>query len=166
MVTPLPHSPSDTARLMAGAPGFAVGWQELIRIPNPAAGAQWTHTVDGRYYERLVSVRYQFVTSAVVANRNLSVLLKDNNGAPVTGSRGGFNVVASSTLVANLMIGAADFGSDSVGATYGYLPHLIVPPGWVWGSDVVSMDVADQFSSIVLVVQRFPSDSVEIPAVS
>lgn len=162
MTTPLPHSTSDTARLMADPPGFAIGWQEPVYIDNPAAGAVPTYTIGGRYWERLVSARFQLVTSAVVANRNPRWTIRDANGQAVNSVRAGFNVPASTTITVHNTVGAADFAADSSGTSYGYLPNLVFPPGWSWRLNVTGIDVGDAITSVILVVQRFPNDATEI----
>lgn len=164
MTSPLPSNTSGTARLFAGAPGYAVGWQERVIVPSPAVGAQWSYTVDGRWFERLVMARYTFATSAAAGNRFLAVQLTDTNGLVVTKTQAGENVAPSNSVNPWLTIGTPIAAQGPSGDTFGYLPDVIVPPGWVWGSQVFGMDVADAFTGIVLVVQRFPSDTVAISA--
>ena len=164
MTTPGAHSTSDTARLMTGAPSFAVGWQQLVPLPDPAVGAQWSYTVDGRYFERLVAVRYRFMTSAVVASRFPELTLQDNNGTIVTAVQGGWTVAAGATVHPNLVIGAPVAATATNGETFGYLPDLLVPPGWSWVSSVGAMDPGDAFSQIALLVQRYPNDAASITA--
>lgn len=164
MTTPLAHSTSDTARLMVGAPGFAVGWQEPVAVAVPAAGGQWAHKVDGRYLTRLLAVTFTLVTSAVVANRFPAVNLTDNNGRLITSVPAGGTVVASSTLNVFLTTGAPAYAFGASGGTFGFLPDLLVPGDYSWGSAVSGMDAGDQLSGVVLLVQRFPNDAASIPA--
>ena len=164
MTTPLPTNTSDTARLLNGAPSFGVGWQEPVYLPNPAAGANWSYKVDGRYFERVLSVHYTLVTSAVVANRFPVLTLADQNGKIVSGAPGGSGVAASTTLITDLIIGGPAYDFANVGNSYGFLPDLLIPPGWSWQSVVGNLDVADQFSGIVLLVQRFPNDATSLSA--
>lgn len=160
---PLPNNTSQTARLLVDPPGYAVGWQERLILPDPAVGAQWLHTVDGRYYERLVTCRYAFATSAVVANRFPSVQLKDTDGKVVTVVPGGQNVAASATANAYLTVGAPAYAQGTSGNVIGFIPDLLVPPGWSWGSVTGNMDAGDAFTGVLLVVQRFPNDTQSIP---
>ena len=149
---------------MTGAPSFAVGWQERVLLPDPAVGAQWSYTVDGRYFERLVAVRFRFMTSAVVATRFPEVTLQDNNGTIVTAVQAGWTVAAGATVHPNLLTGAPVAAIANNGETFGYLPDLLVPPGWSWVSSVGAMDAGDAFSQVVLLVQRFPNDAAAITA--
>ena len=164
MNTPLPGNTSDTARLFTRPPGYAVGWQDRVILPAPAAGAQWSYTVDGRYWERLVAVKFVFTTSAVVANRFPVLALEDANNTVITAVPGGNSVAASSTLTTYLVNDGPAYAGGSVGNTYGFLPDILVPPGYSWVSQTAAMDVGDAYSGIVLTVHRFPNDTTEIAA--
>lgn len=164
MSTPLAHSSSSTARLMTGALAHQVGWQEPVYLPQPAAGAQWSFKVDGRYFTRVLAIRYLFATSAVVANRFPEVQLVDSNGASITSVPGGSTVAASNFLTAYLTLEAPGFAGGSSGDTFGFLPDLLIPPDWIWKSSVFGMDAGDQFSQIILLVQRFPNDTASQPS--
>ena len=164
MTTPGPNNTSQTARLMVNPPGFAVGWQTPVYLPDPAAGAIWSYTVDGRYYERLVAVRYRFATSAVVATRFPVVALQDTNGTVITSAQGGWGVPAGSAVTASLAVGVPVAATATNGSTFGYLPDVLAPPGWSWVANVGAMDAGDAFSQVVLLVQRFPNDAASITA--
>ena len=164
MTSPLPANTSQTARLMADPPGFAVGWQQALHLPAPAAGAQWSHTVDGRYLERLVSVFTSFQASAVVASRYPVLALVDGDGRTVTEVPVGAAIAAGSLLVASLTAGAPVAATGAGGAVGGYLPDLLLPGDWQWQSRVTNMDPGDQWSAPVLLVQRFPNDAAAIVA--
>lgn len=164
MTTPGPGNTSGTARLMARAPGFAVGWQQTVTPPAPAAGQQWSYKVDGRYTERLVAVTFTLTTSAVVANRSPVVVLRDNNGTVITQVPAGNAVAATSTLTAYLVNGSPNTAQGAAGNTYGFLPELLIPGDWSWGSGVGGMDPGDQLSGVTLLVHRFPNDAAVITA--
>lgn len=156
---PRAHSSSGTARLMAGALGYQVGWQQPVYVPNPAAGAQWSFTVDGRYYTRVLAVRFTFTTDAVVGNRSPQLVLTDTNGFVITKVPAGSGIAASSSVSANLSLIAPQPALGGGGDLFGYLPDLLLPPGWTWGTSVGTIDPGDQFSGIVLLVQQFPNDA-------
>lgn len=164
MTSPLPANTSQTARLMADPPGFAVGWQEPLYLPAPAAGQNWSHVVDGRYYERLVAARFTFTADAVVATRAVQVRLMDVNGVvvlvvPVSGG-----VTAGGSVSVNAVTGAPATGAAVSGDVVAFIPGLLIPPDWSWSSHVVAMDAGDQVSNAVLLVQRFPNDAVAVTA--
>lgn len=164
MTSPLPANTSGTARLMMDAPGFAVGWQEPIYVPQPAAGAAWSHTVDGRYWQRFVAVTFTFTASAVVANRLITLQLVDTNGVVIIEAECGGLVAAGSFLTVSLTSDGPAFDVGAAGHSFGYVPGFLVPPGWKWQAVVAGEDVGDQFTGIVLLVQRFPNDAVSLEA--
>lgn len=155
----LQHTVSEHMSVMANPPGWARGWQEHILIPDPAAGAVWSHTVDGGYSERLVSARWVLTCSAVVADRFPVLYLADTNGTKVLCVWAGGTITAGEAVGVNLA-GEYTLQSDYGGAeTFGPMPNRIVPPGYVWTATVQNMDAGDQQSAIVLTIDRFPSDT-------
>jgi len=166
MGIPLPHSPSDTMRLMVNAPGYAVGWQVPVYLPDPAAGAGWSYKVDGRYYERVIAVTFTFNADGVVANRLMVLQLLDQDGRVIIEAQCGNPVAAGSFLTVNLVSDGPGYDTGGAGHSYGYVPGFLVPPGWSWSLFTESFDAGDQITDVVLLVQRFPSDTVEISTVS
>jgi hypothetical protein len=164
MSSPLPGNTSQTARLLNGAPSFAVGWQARTIVPAPAAGAQWQRVTDGRYFERVLAITFILTTSAAVANRFPVVQLVDHAGSVVTTVPAGGTVVASSTLNVNLAVGAPAYSFGAAGGTYGFLPDLLVPPGWSWQSATAGMDAGDAYSLVSVLSQQFPNDTAIITA--
>jgi len=156
---------SDTARLMIAAPSFAVGWQELINIPAPAPGSDWSHKVDGRYFERLVTAHWSFGASAAAGNRVLDLVLTDNNGNTVITVPASAHVATGTSIDINLMTGLQVPSSNAALETWGGIPDLLVPPDWTWHAVTNFMDVADTETNIRLLVQRFPNDAASISAV-
>ena len=153
------HTTSEHLSVMANPPGWARGWQEHLVIPNPVAGSVWSHQVDGRWSERLVSARWVLTTSAVAANRFPVLYLTDTNGVRV------LCVWAGGTVVASTVNGVTLAGENTIQSnyggieTFGPMPNLIVPPGYTWTATVQNIDVADTLTGIVLIVDRFPSDT-------
>lgn len=164
MSTPVARTSSDLARLLLGAPAYAVGWQEPVYVAKPAAGAGFTYTVDGRYFERMVAVSFQLVTSAAVANRFPQLFIQDTNGVAITSVPCGAVVVAGSTLTVSLALNAPSYANSASGGSFGYMPDLLLPPGWKVVLTVFGEDVADQVSNVVLLVQRYPNDAAVQPA--
>jgi hypothetical protein len=160
MTSPLAHSTSDTARLMSGALGFQVGWQEPVYIPNPAAGADWKYTVGGRYFERLISAHWDFGASAAAGTRVLDLSLLDQNGNTIITVPAAGHVATGTSIAINLMVGMQVLSSNAALETWGGIPDLLIPPGWTWEASTAFIDVADTETGIVLLVQRFPSDAV------
>lgn len=164
MTSPVPSNTSRSARLIVDAPGYVIGWQETVIVPSPVAGAVWSYKTDGRYWERLVSVRHTLTTSAVVANRFPTLQLKDVNGRVILSIWAGGTVTAGKTLGLNLQRENALQGDYGGVETYGPLPDLLVEGGWTWTPLVTNMDVGDTLTGITLIVQRFPNDITRIDA--
>ena len=161
---PLPGNTSGTARLLLGAPSYAVGWQEPIYVPNPAPGATWSHTVDGRFHERLISARWSYAASAVVANRYPLLSLSDVNGTVILRVPVMQTIVAGNNLAVNLWVyGSSQFGQNQAEQFNG-LPDVLAPPGYTWTATTPGMDAGDVVSGVVLLVQRYPNDAAEIAA--
>jgi hypothetical protein len=150
---------------MTDAPSYAVGWQEPVYIPNPAAGSSFTYTADGRYYERVVALSFALTTSAVVANRFAQMYLEDTNGTVITSVPCGATVVASQTLDVFLTNDAPSYSNGASGGTFGLIPGILIPPGWKWVCTVSGQDAGDTVTQIVALVQRFPNDAAVISAV-
>jgi ligand-binding sensor domain-containing protein len=158
-----PPNTSGTARLMVDAPGFAVGWQQPLYLPAPAAGQPWVHTVDGRYFERLISATFSITTDVVAGSRFPLLRLFDSNGKLAAMSSIGALVAASSSMLVSMNVRSQPFAIAGSGETAGLIPDLLVPPGWTWSACQTDIDVGDQVSGAVLIVQQFPSDAVAIP---
>lgn len=164
MTTPLPGNTSGTARLFAGGPSYAVGWQEAIYPPNPAAGADWSHKVDGRYLERLVAVTYTLTTDAVVGSRYPKVVLTDNNGKQVIVSPVYNGLAASSSILVSAWINAGALAQITANGAFTTLPDVLAPGDWVWSSETDGLDPGDTITGITMLVQRFPNDTADIIA--
>lgn len=159
MTTPGGGNSSGLARLMQGAIGFQVGWQQPVYVQSPAAGASWSHKVDGRYWERLLSVYYVYTASAVVANRTSQLNLVDQNGAVVLVVGAGATVTAGQTKFCSLQIGNPTVEGGIPSGAVGWLPDFLVPMDWSWQLAVANEDAGDTVTGIVLLVQQFPNDA-------
>jgi hypothetical protein len=144
---------------MTGAFGYEVGWQQPVYLPNPAAGQNWVYKADGRYYTRVLAMTFVLQTSAVVANRFPQVQLLDTNGAVITVVPAGGTVVASSQLQNYLTVHSPGLSGGSSGGSFGFIPDLLIPPGWTWQSQIFGIDPGDTITGGVLLVQQFPNDS-------
>lgn len=156
---------SETARLMIDAPEFAIGWQQTVVVPKPAAGAAWARKTPGTYLERLVSVSFTLTASAAVANRVTALQLADNNGQVLLSVPCGGAQVASTSLAVCLVQKAPAYAAAVAGASVGWLPDVLVPPDYTWQAVTSGIDVADQFSAVVMLMQQYPNDAAMISAI-
>jgi hypothetical protein len=165
MTTPGVPNTSSTMRLMVDPPGFAIGWQVPVTVPNPAAGAAWFRKTDGNYFERLIAVAFTLTTSAVVANRVTALQLLDNNGRVLLVVPCGGAQVASTGLVVSLVRDAPAFAGAIAGNSIGFLPDILTAPDYRWQVVTSGIDAGDQFSAITLLVEQFPNDAAMISAI-
>lgn len=163
MGSQVPANTSGTARLMGGAPGFAVGWQRSVLVPKPAAGSGWVYKVDGKYLERVIAISFVLNTSAVVANRFPAVNVLDNYGNVISSVPAGGTVVASSSLSTYLALHGPAYAFGSSGGNFGFMPDFLLPGDWSWTATVAGMDAGDQISNIFLITQQFPNDAAAVP---
>lgn len=146
-------------RLVIEPPQFAIGWTERLFVTAPAAGQPFRYTADGRFTECIRAIRYVFTASAVAGGRFVRVGVTDADSKTVTDVPGGSNVVASNNVTVNLTVGAAVGAYGSSGFTEGYIPHILLPPGWSWTATAFGGDAGDTFTGIVVLTQRFPNDA-------
>lgn len=156
---------ASRARLLLDAPGYAQGWQDTVLIPAPAAGAGWSHVVDGQWWERLITANWTLTTDAVVANRFPQLALLDQYGNRVAQVPASGTVVAGATITFHLMQRCPQLAASTAGTAPGWLPDLLVPPGWRWVSTGTGYDAGDQETGALLLVQRFPSDIITLDAI-
>ena len=127
---------------------------EVRAFANPAAGAEFVVTVPPNEAWAIRCVRARFACSAAVANRQFELHFDDSVNTF-------FVVVPTQTQVAS-----QDF-TYNYGRAMGYekrisnqnhlgLPDFVMDTGWRIRSSTISLQVADQFSEITLLVDIFP----------
>lgn len=56
------------------------GWPQLLKGVPPAAGASWTRTVPGEYWERPLALAFTFTSGSTVTPRSLAMNYLDGDG--------------------------------------------------------------------------------------
>ena len=122
----------------------------VVRVPQPAAGVDWTLAVPGGHTYRPLAAFAQLVTSAAVAARVARLAFGDGD---IT--FGSFPPGASQAAsLTRLYSWAPSQGVAAVGtAIGGYLPEVTLQSGWTIGSVSELIDVADQWSSVFVLVE-------------
>jgi len=135
-----------------------LAWTEVVLGTSPAAGANFTVANDSRFASRLLTITFRLVTSAVVANRSVTVNTDDSGGNVVTRSGSGAVVLASTTAFFSFDVhkGGADWDANNF--LFIPLADRWLHSGEAWTIAVTNIDVADQLSQIVLLVERLQSD--------
>lgn len=126
------------------------GIQNVVPIPTPAAGSDWTYTLPAGYYYRVLSGYAMFTTSATVANRSIGIKLTDGNRTLFTGR-------ATTAFTAGLAIdvGYGQGKSISNGGAAGltvmsFFPEAWFPPGYVLSSSTVNIQATDTYTLVTL----------------
>jgi hypothetical protein len=131
-----------------------------VAVAQPAAGAEWSSPIGNVSFVELLAVSYQLVTSAVAANRQSSLLIKDANGIVLGEADAGAVQVAAGT---KQYVFQHDLGApQSIVALTQSVPLGGVPlqPGWSIGSLTGAIDVGDQYKNIVLIVRTWTADAI------
>ncbi len=138
------------------------GWEEVVYGTQPAAGANFAATNDSRFESRLLSVTFQLVTDANVANRFVSVDYEDGNGKLFCrcGIQGAVTAgtTARFAFSSQRTISEANVNNDVFAA----LQPAIVKGGQSVQINVANKQAGDQLSNIVLLFERYLSGQREL----
>ena len=139
------------------------GYSEPFAVAEPAAGAGFTYTVDGRYMERLVSVCFQLVTSSTASNRFAVLQLQDAQGNVQAAIPAAAAQTASLTRTYTFMVGQSSvIGPDS---SY-YLSPLfehVIRPDWKVVLVITGVEAGDQVSGVQVNRDRFETGDYGYP---
>lgn len=69
-------------QMLSDPPLFRRGIQQFIPVQTPNAGSNFTTTVSGNYWDRLLTASFTFAASATAANRSAVFQFLDGNGFP------------------------------------------------------------------------------------
>jgi hypothetical protein len=131
---------------------------EDIDVTTPAAGANASWSVEGRFWARIVSARATLTTDANAANRLMALDFIDGRG--VLRIRNAPSSVATANTTAQAFqwkpeLGMTDLATNTeVGVP---LSPRILPPGSSVQFTVVNKQVADQLTLLTLSVEKFPT---------
>lgn len=137
---------------LLGALAHAGANQQIIKPPNPAAGANYLLTPPGQYVYRVRSVRFSLTNNATVAGPNAAIQLQDVDGSLVWQDSVGTTLGAGVTTSIQWLDGVDTNTSASVYP----LPDFLLYPGSVLNIGSVNPQATEQVSGIVIVVHRIP----------
>lgn len=134
------------------------GFRELVTGTTPAAGADFTQQLEGRYLTRLLSVHVRLVADGTAANREVVLEYRNDANLRVTLAGAPVTWPASSTVdyEFNIHQGQAEWVVDS--SVLVPLPALFLPAGWNFRVHVVNMQATDALSAIRIYWERFWTD--------
>lgn len=156
MSSPGHESGPTTAGELEGF-SYGRGFFELQSVNNPAAGAEASVQLPGAFVSRLITCVFTLATSAVVANRVVTLEYQDGNGAAFLRVGAAVAVTAGSTQEFSAhQHGGSGAWNTGTPVFFG-LPDVFLEPGRMLVIDVDGIDVGDQLSGIVLGWERFPT---------
>lgn len=131
-----------------------------VLVPSPAVGAEWTAVVPGGVIWRARSAFAVLATSAVVANRIASLDYTD--GTRILHRTGGVAALTAGGTFRNawaLGWGESKQATSSIALNYA-LPDIPLPAGYTIGTNTNAIDVGDQWSGIVLMVEEWDETAI------
>ena len=143
------------SRFLTDSGSIRPGVSRVVKVPNPAAGADWTQAVPGGVMWKILSGQATLTTSATVATRLPQIQLT-SAGVNVGLYGAVFNVPAGTTAAISFSqrlgsaVGLA--GSPSSPAP---LPNYPLVQGDTLGSSTGAIQAADQWSAIAFVVAEY-----------
>ena len=136
-------------------PAIGLGAVRVISVSDPAAGAEWTHTVPAGVRWRFNSLHCRFVTSGTAATRRSHVEITDGTDRLMIAPPGrtqAASLTHSYVAPHNFVTVDATTGVNPYGIVFG----LILLAGWDIFSVTTNIQAGDQYSLIRLVVEEFP----------
>lgn len=142
--------------VLSPAEGFGTfaGVNRPLDVPTPVAGAEWSLTLPGGAWWRVLLGRARLVTSVAVANRQPGLQLLDPD-AQRWATVAGIAVAASLTTVVGYASGSGAAGGGTAGACVQVaMADVFLPPGFILRSFTPLLDAADQYDQVRLWVQE------------
>lgn len=141
--------------------GVGAGWQDVVPIAQPAAGAGVLYKIKGEYITRLVAVTYRLTCSGIAGNRSSFIALEDPDSNEIAFCTPGLTSIANAVLRTCLYIGGQNrLTTPAPIRGTSSLFDLFAPPGYQIRLGVDGMDIGDQLSGIFFTVdQRYTGKS-------
>ena len=149
---------SDITQLGIGTTQLLRGWTELVNAGNTTLGQSFTRSTPPETWERLSTVYCNYVASAVVATRYPYVQVSDADGNIVYFSYSVNGIAASQSRMLSCWVGSPIQTQGSAGIIQMPIPDMVIPSGFITTIGAFNIDVGDQIKSVILRVQRYPSD--------
>lgn len=146
----------STAPPLLGSPALErYGYPEFKTFTSPAAGADFSYSVPGDFYVRLLAVYCKFVADANVASREVVLSYEDSGGNR-------YDLMGANTTITAGNTGYYSFSAFQSYATATVDSSVLVPihpvilsPTQVFKLHVVSVQAADALTQIRAIWERF-----------
>lgn len=135
--------------------GHGRAFTETLSVTKPAAGAGFTYTNDGNYWELLDSLSFQIVTDGNAANRQPTLTIKDGGGVALATLPTASVQTASLTWQYTFSPSFDSFNTVVALAVTAPLPRIFLRPQYTVTLAIGAVQVTDQVSNIRLDAQRF-----------
>lgn len=136
----------------------------VVPIPAPGAGAEVVATVPAGVVWELLTLRYRFATSAVVANRASRPVVRDADGNSVAAIVTPFTQAASSTLDYDYLAGlGVNVGGGPTSQPLP-APPIVMLTGWTVRTVTANIDAGDSYTLASVTVREWSPDQVAAQA--
>lgn len=138
-----------------------LGYQDIVPVTTPAAGANASFTVEGRNWVRVLAARANLTTDANVANRFVSLDYITARGTTYARNAAGL-VVTASTTNQKFEWNAQRTDAQWAANTPVLLPvfPIFLAPGTVVQFTVDSIQATDALTLLTLLIERFDTGSL------
>lgn len=146
---------SLAAPALDSPPLWRYGLPELKAHASPAAGADFSYSLPGDYFVRLIAVYCKFVADANAASREVVLSFEDAGGNRY--ALAGINTTVTASNTAYYAFGA--FQPEAVATVDSTalvpLPAIILAPTQVFKLHVVNIQATDALTQIRTIWERF-----------
>lgn len=119
-----------------------------LDITNPAAGADWVHTVPDRHIIRPLALNYLLTADATVISRLSQLRLRDPSADVIALTQPTLVQTASTVITYSSSINPFILNSIGNAADYVPMPEIRLPQGFDLGTATQNLQAADQYSAI------------------
>lgn len=135
--------------------GHGRAFTQLQTVTTPAAGAGFTYTNNGKYWELIDSLSFQMVTGGNAANRQVLATIKDGGGVQLAAFPSASVQTASLTWQYTFLPNIDTFNTVVSLNVVSPMAEIFLQPMFSLAVTVGAVDAADQISNIRLYTQRF-----------
>jgi hypothetical protein len=133
---------------------------KVLPIASPAAGNDFTITVPGGALWEVLGFQGVFTTSAAVASRQARLQYANGDGALFFATAAATTIPASQANRMSWAQGLGTFGTTAASNAPLPTPPIPLPVGFRINSFTANIDVADQWSGLILIVREWSETDV------
>lgn len=138
-------------------------WRELIRPAAPVAGADFTHRIPSRAFERLLSLTTTLTTDDTTGNRNVVLDILDGDGTVWARYGTPGNIAPSSSAIKQWSILGTTINSGGGSGTQSAIPDQVLPAGYSWKIAILNGGTGDTLTAIAAWIEFYPTGRLGYP---